>query len=469
MTDKRTNESVTNVLRQIEKQFGSNTICTAKWLQGTTLLYNGTTHSCHHNPRHKINYFDVQLDYTLIHNTPEKIKERELMLEDKRPLGCEYCWKFEDQGNLSDRYYKSASQLWSVKYLDRLKTKTPVPSYLEVAFDSTCNLKCMYCSPESSSKWMEEIKRFGEYETSDKFNNLDILNKEDRIPIPQREFNPYKEAFWKWWPELSGELREFRITGGEPLMSKEVWRVIDELIEHPKEHLIFGINTNLSVESKLIDKFITKLKLLENGVDRMEVYTSCEAHGVYANYIRFGMDYDQFMSNCNKVLSQTKSTVLTFMTTINALSIFSMVDFIKDVQLLQKNYPNRVTYDLAPLSYPKFLAIQVLPRELSEPPIRDFINHIEHTGGDIDKERAGRLLGALNVRLPHIEVLRKDFAVYFTEYDKRRNVDFKRLFPQLVYLLDEYLNNKDKRPLVRASDKAKEKAQLLGIELPKRF
>ena len=33
------------------------------------------------------------------------------------------------------------------------------------------------------------------------------------------ENNPYVDAFWRWWPELSKELEEIRVTGGEPLMT----------------------------------------------------------------------------------------------------------------------------------------------------------------------------------------------------------------------------------------------------------
>ena len=38
----------------------SSTFCLAKWLQSTTLLYNGETHSCHHPRRHKINAEDLK-------------------------------------------------------------------------------------------------------------------------------------------------------------------------------------------------------------------------------------------------------------------------------------------------------------------------------------------------------------------------------------------------------------------------
>ena len=44
------------------------------------------------------------------------------------------------------------------------------------------------------------------------------------------EENPYVE-FLEMVPELYRDLHTFRITGGEPLMSKDTWRVLDYIIE----------------------------------------------------------------------------------------------------------------------------------------------------------------------------------------------------------------------------------------------
>ena len=62
--------------------------------------------------------------------------------------------------------------------------------------------------------------------------NQDEYNKfEDKMPIPQREENPYAKAFWKWWPDLYQDLHTFRITGGEPLLAQDTWKVLDYVLE----------------------------------------------------------------------------------------------------------------------------------------------------------------------------------------------------------------------------------------------
>ena len=39
------------------------------------------------------------------------------------------------------------------------------PTIIEVFFDNTCNLSCLYCIPELSSKIADENKNFGEFKT----------------------------------------------------------------------------------------------------------------------------------------------------------------------------------------------------------------------------------------------------------------------------------------------------------------
>jgi hypothetical protein len=56
----------------------------------------------------------------------------------------------------------------------------------------------------------------------------------DRNGLYQLEsHNPYVEAFWQWWPTLYPELEHFRMTGGEPLLDKNTYRVFDHVLANP--------------------------------------------------------------------------------------------------------------------------------------------------------------------------------------------------------------------------------------------
>src|SRR6056300_1047665 len=254
----------------VEKKLNSVScsFCLAKWKQVTLHLGTGHTHSCHHPRTHKIPLEEIKENPSALHNTNYKKIQRKMMLEGTRPPECNYCWNVEDaikaEGNdviKSDRIYKSGDS-WARKYFYEVAEsdwKDNVnPSYLEVSFSNVCNFKCGYCNPENSSKWMEEIKQFGAYPTRDNFNDLEWTKSQDKMPIPENQDNPYVEAFWKWWPDLYKDLHTFRITGGEPLLNKNTFKVLEYIQEHWEENpnLSLAINTNLGVPDKLIERLL---------------------------------------------------------------------------------------------------------------------------------------------------------------------------------------------------------------------
>ena len=237
-------------------------MCLAKWTQVTIQLQTGHTHSCHHPKTHKIPLEELKRNPSALHNTIFKKKRRKEMLQGGRPKECDYCWNVEDNSDrFSDRVFKS-QESWSLPHYDEIKKldwrEDFNPRYVEVAFSNACNFKCSYCAPAYSSEWFQEIEQHGGYPTTDHFNDFKYNKIEDKMPIPHRETNPYKEAFWKWWPDLYQDLHTFRITGGEPLLANDTFKVLDYIIDHPNpnKNLQFAVNTNLGGPKVLIDKFI---------------------------------------------------------------------------------------------------------------------------------------------------------------------------------------------------------------------
>ena len=170
-------------------------------------------------------------------NTPYKKEQRKIMLRNERPSECSYCWTQEDLGNLSDRHYRSGEP-WAAKDFETIRNSNgdedAIPSYVEVNFNHACNLSCSYCSPQFSSSWASEIDRSGSYPTNPPHNDPSHFTG-NRRPIPAREHNPYVEAFWAWWPKLYPELGHLRMTGGEPLMDKNTYRVFDYVLANPSQ------------------------------------------------------------------------------------------------------------------------------------------------------------------------------------------------------------------------------------------
>jgi organic radical activating enzyme len=443
-----------NTLNEVSPSF-----CTAKWKQVTLHLHSGQTHSCHHPVPHKIPLDEIADNPSALHNTKFKKLQRKLMLEGKRPSECDYCWRVEDCNSeaLSDRVYKSAEP-WARNFIDEIVSKPwdddVNPSYLEVSFSSVCNLKCSYCSPQVSSKWMEEIKEHGPYNTSNKFNDLQWLIQTDAMPIPNREHNPYVEAFWKWWPEVSTHLHHFRITGGEPLLTKDTFKVLDDLIANPKPNLEVSINSNMCVPDAVFNKFIEKMKIIgsEGKVKALKIFTSAEAYGAQAEYIRHGLNYNQWLSNIRRVLEEVPNCTFTCMSTYNVLSIFSFDKMLKDLLDLKLEFGGAgkaipIILDTPYLRYPNHQAMFIAEPEWRDKYVKPQLDFIYNNLEDRNvrgKENMGffqwegdkfkRLYDIINEEHLDEETLRKnrsDFVIFVDEHDKRRGTNFLKTFPEM--------------------------------------
>ena len=438
----------------------SPSFCAAKWQQVTLHLQNGHTHSCHHPTPHHIPLEEIAVDISALHNTKFKKQQRKMMLEGQRPPECSYCWKVEDSSTTvhSDRIIKSADVSWAYRHIDKIKQQpwdqNVDPSYLEVSFGNVCNFKCSYCAPQYSSQWMEEIERYGPYPTTGHYNNIEWLKRDNLMPIPNNQDNPYVDAFWEWFPTIYSKLAHFRITGGEPLLNKNTFLVLDYIIQNPNPALDFSINSNLNPTSALWKKFLEKIDIIikEKKVRNFKVFTSAEAHGRQAEYIRFGMNYEQWLKNFTEALDL--GIQFTVMSTYNALSVTTYKEFLQDmVDLKHRVYKKeeaghmcRLLVDIPYLRQPVHQSVFILPPKFQEhlyDQLTFMYRNMENTKWadssgygffEFEIEKLKRVYNFVqsNPEIPSDLTARKDFKLFVNEHDRRRGTNFKETFPDLV-------------------------------------
>ena len=433
--------------------------CLAKWTQVTMHLHNGTTHSCHHPKPHKIPLDEILTNPTALHNTNFKKQIRKEMLEDKRPEECDYCWNIENASYaFSDRTLKSAEP-WSAPYFeDILKSgwkKNYNPKYVEVSFSNTCNFKCSYCGPQYSSKWMEEINTHGPYKTSTNYNDIEWFKKEDTMPYLASEKNPYVDAFWKWWPEMYQDLHTFRITGGEPLLNKDTFKILDYIIKTPtpNKKLSLCINSNLGIPKKLFDEFVKKIEIIldKELVHEFIIFTSCDTWGPQAEYIRNGFEYKLFKERVDFLLDKFKPLTIDIMSTYNALSVPNYKYLIEDVAELKRRHHNPLRYwgsslllDSSYLRFPEHQTVKILDESWvsaidEQAKLVDFYEQVRtgivdgHGFTDIEINKILRIKDWFTSSEGNkmINTNRKDFYKFITEHDIRRNTNFCKTFPEL--------------------------------------
>ena len=424
----------------------SASFCGAKWYNATIWLGSGQTTSCHHPLPHAINEQEILFNPKAIHNTVEKKEQRQQMQAGERPAGCEYCWKLEDAGTSSDRVHKTIiyddedlNRAFNTNYQEDVNLQT-----LEIAFDRTCQFACSYCNPAFSTSWVKDIKRNGPYEHLESDGRNHFTHPHDSSQLYTiDQVNPYVEAFFKWWEsDLHRTLKELRITGGEPLMSGYTWRLLDWFNKHRgASQTRLAINSNLGFDRDKIDRLLEACEGIE-----LDLYTSNEAWGRHAVYIRDGMDWHQWASNVSYLLDSGKLRGLHVMCTINALCLFSLDEFLWHIVKLKQKYGrDAINFTLNILRFPSFQSPLILPVEFREDACRRLVYLVHNTTGDLHEfeiEHINRLITYLqDVESPHSgalskEILQRDFKNFYQQYDQRRGKDFKYTFPQLAEWYD---------------------------------
>jgi len=423
----------------------SASFCAAKWYNATIWLGSGQTTSCHHPPAHKIDLSALDENPSAIHNTVEKKIDRLNMQLGNRPKGCEYCWKIEDMGRdaVSDRVYKSKiypiealNEAYQTPHQEDVNLRT-----LEIAFDRTCQFACSYCNPAFSSTWVRDIQRNGAYErlVSDGRNHFTHDHPSSQL-YRFGEVNPYSEAFFKWWEtDLHKTLQELRITGGEPLMSGETWKLLDWFKTNKGLSTTrLAINSNLGQEVGL-DRLLDSVEGLT-----VDIYTSQESVYNQAEYIRDGLDYTAWTENVLKLLDSDRIRAVHCMATINALCLDSLPNLLYQLLEFKQMYGReRVSFTLNILRFPSFQSPLVLPDNLRthyKDRLQDFQDRNRRNifMHEHELNHLQRLIDYLDVvKTPHSDAfdmpkLHNDFKQFFTQYDQRRNKNFTATFPALA-------------------------------------
>lgn len=433
-----------NVLDAVSPSF-----CAAKWYNASIHLGHGYTHSCHLPLPHEIEIDKLKDNPSAIHNTEHKKKQRKLMLEGQRPVECEYCWKIEDikRDNISDRVFKS--QIYKIEDITKI-SKQPYDQdvnlkTLELSFDRICNFACSYCNAGYSTTWANDIKKHGAYQYF-KSDGGGAYQHDGKWAEPYGKFNegnPYIDAFFRWWPELSKDLQELRFTGGEPVMSDNFWKLMDQMKTQSLPHMALAVNSNLGMKRDILERLVKLTH--EVDISMFDLYTSQEAFGKQAEYIRDGLDYQVWRDNLIYFIENAKFRAVTIMMTITSISLFSITEFMDDMLELKAKYGHhRPHIDLNILRWPSFMSPLNLPDHIKQHCYDNLKSWFEKNKDNkllVDGEKAQiqRLIDYIEVvQTPHRratteqEKVWHDFKSFYSQYDVRREKNFVETFPPII-------------------------------------
>ena len=435
----------------------SPTMCLAKWNQVSLHLPTGLTNSCYHPPLHEIDATKLEDNPAALHNTAEKLNQRQQMFKGERSEGCSYCWNMEDTGEMSDRHYRSGEP-WAMQDFTAIK-QNPIddrwtPRYVEVNFNNACNFKCSYCSPQFSTTWGKEIAVYGQYPTSPSHNAPEHFQGRNR-PIPNREDNPYVTAFWKWWPTLYKNLKHFRMTGGEPMMDNNTYKVFQYIIDNPKEDLHLNVTSNMCPpDGKLKNKYFDMVKkiCIEEKVEHFMQFVSVDAWGKQAEYIRNGLEFNRMWDNVDEFLDRIPvRNSITFIITYNNLSVTSLDKLLEGILELRKRHSKtyqRVWFDIPLLRQPAWQQVTLLPESYQAIHEANIEYMRENSGEekglhifkDFEIQKMLRNLAYWRKNADASTQTKKNFYAFFNEHDRRRLTNFETVFPEMSEFWQECKN-----------------------------
>lgn len=316
------------------------------------------------------------------------------MLADHQPDNCSACHRLEKHKRSFDIV---SSRIY---YLRELKN-TDVSLYnsddfqlqhVDVRWQNTCNFACVYCGPEYSSKWEQELKQ----------------------PIRKPSTEQRQQLKTYIFDNLAN-LKNVYLAGGEPLLMTENEEFLTELLRVNPD-VMLRVNTNLSRTGTRVYELIKRFS-------RVHWTVSIDSTGAEFEYIRYGSRWTDFVDNLkeiNELGHLISFNMLWFI--LNHNSLFDCIGYLQGL-----GYHNN-SFILGPITGPHSLDI----RNLSE----SVLQCLEIKLRDLISRQPGYLLeDGYKILLDHLQQPFEpdlDKSLRFVQtLDQRRNLDSSKIFTDL--------------------------------------
>jgi len=394
------------------------TACQLKWSWSTVYLTTENTASCHRTNHHR---FDT--DTFDFHNTPSKLQDRQRMLEGQWPdRGCTYCQDIEAAGGISDRITNlNLHGFHAPTELDTDPRAVSVtPRILEVYFDNTCNLKCVYCGPYFSSLWDAENIRHG-----------------DPAFVKSRNIESNKQKIFAWLRENAQHLSHFNILGGEPLYQAETEQCLDLFEQYPAPELKLQIFTNLNTRLPKLQALVARVRHLvdTNRLREFEITASLDCWGPEQEYARFPLNLVSWEENFNYLVEQ-KWINLIINSTVTPLTVKTLPDLLQRINIWSQHRP--VYHYQNSVNAPNHMFIDIFGDIFVE----DFARAIALKPDTTPEQQASKnyLIGIAKqsaAKPPNVERITELYN-FLNKIDARRNTNWRTTFPWLVDQFAKY-------------------------------
>ena len=419
--------------------------CVLKWSASTIWIQSGYTASCYSASVSKTKSLKN------FHNTPEKIRDRNKMLQGEWPgYGCQKCQYREQAGHESDRTLHNRKTKHYAPELDHNPEAVEVtPTNLEVYFSNECNMKCISCSETLSSQWAKENKHYGRFEfgsiklgTGLKYTKsiADQDQGEWKFDVKKNSKQDHKTRlaeFWQWMKNNHLSLRRLNILGGEPFYQKNIKDLLEFYKHNPNPELQFSVTSNLNIDREKFDWYIDKFVFLtgNNNIKNLQIVASIDNLGISAGYIRHGLDILKWYNNFN-TLCNTTDVQLGVNSCISALTIPEFKNLVEMINNSRKQFNKDIWWSMEPVTLSPtspFLHPKVFGHLLN-----DFYDAILQEMDPTQSEYAifDGWQKQWRVLEPDIDMM-KQTVILLNEMDRRRNTVWQDAFPEIRTIMEK--------------------------------
>ncbi len=356
-------------------------------------------------------YNTTEHSITEVMNSESMVKLRNEFLAGGKPAGCISCWKEESSGKTSKRqhtWYK-APELGQIHITKNLVS----PRFVDLKLGNICNLKCRICAPNSSSIWANEMAKFD----PDRKQYWTKFNKEGMWP-------KQKNKFFEDIEKHIESIKFFEITGGEPLMIKEQFAILQKCVDR-------GVAKNIEVHYNTNGTQFPEKELHEiwPHFKKLELAYSIDDIKERFEYQRHPAKWDMVNENILKFKNSGLGNLSTQVcTTINLFNIAYLDELAPYIDEWNPDY-----WHINSLHHPEEFDIQQLPKHVKETITEKLLTA---------KTRKNEIKTALNYLNSEptapLENYHDAIKLKVKQIDIRRNENFADVFPLLNKELNIY-------------------------------
>ena len=336
------------------------------------------------------------------------------MLQDKPSKECRRCYELEENGMSTLRTGSIGNY---AHHWDKVEATSDDGSagdvnmaYMDIRFSNLCNLKCRSCGPQFSSSWFEDHKI-----THGDPGHPKILQVRDEMKSFMDELDPLLESVERvYW------------AGGEPLITKEHYNILDKWIAMGKRDVSMDYTTNFT------QMYYKKKTAFDywNKFENVRVAASLDANHARGEYLRKNMVWGEVVQNRRTMIEQCPHVYFELTPTVSVYNVLNLPDFHKEWIEEGLLEPSNIRVNI--LLDPTYMRLSILPPWIKSKVAERYAEHIAYL------KQFDNIAGVINDYESILNFMEKDrtdeikmFKFKTQRIDNLRQENLLDVFPEL--------------------------------------